>query len=39
MKRLLSSTALLLAITFSSKLIGFVRELILLESLGIGCGA
>jgi len=36
MKRLLSSTALLLAITFSSKLIGFVRELILLESLGIG---
>jgi hypothetical protein len=36
MKRLLGSTALLLAITFSSKLIGFVRELILLESLGIG---
>ncbi len=36
MKRVLGSTALLLAITFSSKLIGFVRELILLESLGIG---
>ncbi len=36
MKRLLGSTAVLLVITFSSKLIGFVRELILLESLGIG---
>ena len=33
---MLGSTTALLAITFSSKLIGFVRELILLESLGIG---
>ncbi|WP_108789474.1 hypothetical protein [Erythrobacter sp. Alg231-14] len=36
MKRLLGSTLVLLIITFASKLIGFVRELILLESLGIG---
>ncbi|MFU7527160.1 hypothetical protein [Qipengyuania sp. ASV99] len=36
MTRFLGSTAILLAITFASKLIGFVRELILLESLGIG---
>ena len=33
---MLGSTAVLLTITFSSKLIGFVRELILLGSLGIG---
>ncbi len=36
MKRLAGTTGVLLTITFSSKLIGFVRELILLESLGIG---
>lgn len=36
MKRLFASTALLLAITFASKLVGFVRELVLLEQVGIG---
>lgn len=36
MSRALGSTMILMAITFASKLIGFVRELVLLETLGIG---
>ncbi|WP_252259378.1 hypothetical protein [Erythrobacter aurantius] len=36
MSRALGSTLILMAITFVSKLIGFVRELVLLETLGIG---
>lgn len=36
MSRALGSTMILMAITFASKLIGLVRELVLLETLGIG---